>query len=147
MPYRYRTQSEHDLVVRESARTYGEQEKKGYKVTTNPDGEKNFYVGTEQNQKFPDIVVWEPSSPQSTGGNVLIIEEVETDESVTEDHATQWKEYGDLGISVFRLIVPKTRASTAKSIVDTKKIRVSEIWSYVMHNGSVSFEKYHVYPN
>ena len=144
---RYKTQSEHDIVVRESARTYAEQVKQGYKVSTNPGSDKNFYVGTEQEPKYPDVVVWKPRAPQATGGSVMIIEEIETEETVTEDHASQWKEYGGLGVSSFRLIVPKAKAGDAKSIVDAKKIRVSEIWSYSIWNGSVHFEKFHVYTN
>ncbi len=57
---RFRTQSEHDIVVRESARTYAEQEKKGYKISTNPGSDKNFFVGTERDPKYPDVVVWMP---------------------------------------------------------------------------------------
>lgn len=135
------TQSEHDKVVRASANTYTEADARGFKVSINPNGEKNFVMGGEGNKQYPDVCIWKPSSPGSNSGDVSIIEEIETEESVTENEAEQWKDYASLGIQMFRLIVPKSKVSTAKQIVEKKKISVTEIWSYTITNGTISFSK------
>lgn len=98
-------------------------------------------MGGEDNKQYPDVCVWKPSFPGSNSGDVSVIEEIETEESVTDNEAEQWKDYASLGIQMFRLIVPKSKVSTAKQIVEKKKIAVTEIWSYTITNGTVSFSK------
>src|SRR2546427_12966390 len=98
-------QSEHDAVVSASARTYSGWANKGFKVSVNPNGQKNQFVGTSGSRLYPDVVVWEPHSSGSSSGKAHIIEEIETDDSVNEQEAAQWAEYGSLGISTFNLVV------------------------------------------
>ena len=135
------TQSEHDRVVRASANTYTDAGAKGFKISINPNGEKNFEIGSDSNNQYPDVCVWKPNSPGSNSGTVKVIEEIETEESVNETEAEQWKNYASLGIETFRLIVPKSKILTAKQIVEKKKIAVTEIWHYTISNGSISFSK------
>lgn len=141
------TQSEHDLVVQRSATTYEDSIRTGHKISINPDGQKNQRIGGEGNEKYPDVVVWMPSSPGSSSGTAKIIEEIETEESVNENEATQWKEYAGLGIPIFRLIVPKSKAAEAKAIVEKKKIGVSDIWIYTITSNDVHFQEYHAFSN
>ena len=142
MAKRKTSQSEHDKVVNASASTYPDLEKKGYKISVNPNGEKNLGLGPDNNKQYPDVIVGKPESPGSGSGTAEIIEEIETEESVSDDEAEQWKDYADLGIKTFRLIVPKSKASDAKKIVEKNKIAVNEIWYYTLANGSVNFTKY-----
>lgn len=135
------SQSEHDTVVRESAKTYSDMVSKGCKVAINPDGEKNQRVGPESNPRYPDIIVWRPENPYSSSGKAEVIEEVETADSVTEEEAKQWKDYGSLGIK-FILTVPKGYAKEAARIVDAKSANVTEIWHYYSENGGIKFQKY-----
>lgn len=137
----YLRQSEHDRVVLGSSKTYGEMESRGSKVSINPNGEKNRYVGGESNPRYPDVIVWKPNFPGSSSGTAEIIEEVETADSMTRSESKQWKDYGSLGIK-FILTVPKGYASIAADIVDSEKINVSEIWYYYSINGNIKFDKY-----
>jgi len=140
MATRRLTQSVHDLVVAASAGTYSEMEKQGNKVSTNPNGQKNQRVGDDS---YPDVIVWQPDIAKPTSGKAIVIEEIETEDSVTEAESKQWKEFGEIGISVFRLIVPLLKAPEALRIVQSKKINVSEIWSYeVKDDGRVTFNKF-----
>lgn len=137
----YSNQSEHDKIVYASSRTYSEMETKGYKVSVNPNGEKNFYVGGKSNPRYPDVLVWMPDQPGSNSGKVAAIEEIETADSVTKTESGQWKDYASLSMT-FRLIVPKGYAKDVAGIVDSEKINVSEIWYYYSENGNIKFDKY-----
>lgn len=135
----YRTslvQLDHDDAVRASARTYGEMEKKGYKVGINPDGEKNVSV----NSHYPDVVVWKPDAIGLGKGKTEIIEEIETADSVTDIEAEQWKAYGSLGVK-FLLIVPKGYESETKALASRKGANVSEFWVYYTENGTIKFAR------
>lgn len=140
MAKRKLTQSEHDVVVRASAATYSDLEKQGNKVTTNPNGQQNQKVGEDN---YPDVIVWKPSEENPNSGTAIVIEEIETEESVTESESIQWKKYAELGVSVFRLIVPLSKTQDAYTLIVTKKIKVSEIWSYeIKDDGRVTFQKH-----
>lgn len=136
------SQGEHDRVVAASAGTYWKMKQDGYVVSTNPGSEKNQYVGGNQNPQYPDVVVWKPSGPGSTSGTAVVIEEVETADSVTEEEAKQWRDYAALGIEQFRLIVPLALAQEALAIVQRLRIAVHEIWGYFSKDGSIQFQKY-----
>jgi hypothetical protein len=134
-------ESEHDMVVRASAATYGELEGKGYKVSINPGGEKNTYVGSILCPCYPDVVVWKPDSIGSTVGTATIIEEIETAGSVNEVEAEQWLDYGKLGAK-FILIVPNGYCAEALRLVSERNINVSELWYYWFKDGNVMFNKH-----
>ncbi len=134
-------QTEHDRIVAASARTYSKLVLDGFQVAINPGGEKNRWVGPEQSPRYPDVIVWKPTSPGSTSGTAHRIEEIETDDSVTLAEAAQWRDYGALGIH-FLLVVPRGRAADAARLVDTERVNVNEIWTYSFPNGQVQFAKY-----
>lgn len=133
--------SEHDRIVSASAATYGNMVSKGYKVSINPGGEKNQFVGPEFNPRYPDVVVWMPDSFGSTKGKAAIIEEIETADSVTDSEAEQWKDYGSLGVK-FLLVVPKGYCEEALRLITKYAANVSEIWCYYYEYGSIKFGKY-----
>jgi len=82
-----------------------------FEVRTNPNGEKNWFIRDGAEQYYPDLVLLPNGATQST-----IIIEVETDESVEEDHAEeQWVPYSRLGRK-FYLLVPSTCTARAKAI-------------------------------
>jgi hypothetical protein len=132
--------SEHDVVVRASANTYSRRVAEGCKVSVNPGGEHNFYMGGKDNPRYPDVVVWRPRSPGADGGAVEIIEEIETAECVNDDEAEQWVDYGNMFSGTFFLIVPKGTERRALSIIQKKRARVSQIYTYTLSGESVSFE-------
>lgn len=139
MSYRPFTQFEHDQVVRASAETYNQLVQQGYKVAVNPGSEKNQQVGSGN---YPDVIVWKPNPPPNqTSGTAIIIEEIETEESVTQTEANQWKQFGQLSVSKFILIVPATKAREALSLVQSNGVKVSEIWSYENRGGRFFFTK------
>lgn len=133
--------SEHDRIVSASAATYGDMVSKGYKVSINPGGDKNQFVGPEFNPRYPDVVVWMPDSFGSTKGRAAIIEEIETADSVTDSEAEQWKDYGGLGIK-FLLVVPKGYCEEALRLISKYGVNVSEVWYYYYEYVNIKFVKY-----
>jgi len=96
-----------------------------WRMFTNPNGEQNMGVKKNEESAYPDVVVVD------TEKNIAImIGEVETASTVTEDEATQWKEYSSL-CSTFYLYVPENYASEAKRILDFKGIRYSGLRTYI----------------
>jgi|ERR1035441_3451737 hypothetical protein len=139
MANRFFSQPEHDQVVKASAGTYGQLIQQGYRVATNPGSEKNQQVGSGN---YPDVIVWKPNPPPNqTSGTAVIIEEIETEESVTAAEVEEWKRYGQLGVSKFILIVPVTKARDALALVQQAGAKVSEIWSYENRGGHFFFSK------
>ena len=111
------TQKEHDKLVSEIAKrrfSYND----GSITYVNPNGEKNFAV----DDQYPDIVVAMDESVQTIG-------EVETEETVTEDEAEQWKTYARLN-DYFYLYIPKSKVADAKTIIKTKKIGIRGLRSF-----------------
>lgn len=135
------SQNIHDLVIRASRDTYTELTNQGYIVSINPSQEKNQYVGTSK-KYYPDLIVWRPNSIGSNTGTAIIIEEVETEDSVNQVEAAQWKEYANLKISQFRLIVPVQSSATALQLITAMHIGVTEIWNYSFNGDKVYFNKY-----
>ncbi len=133
---------DHDAVVRTSATTYAELEQQGYVVSTNLTGATRRMVGRPENPYYPDLIVWKPSTPSSSTGTVYIIEEIETEESVSYDAGQKWKAYGELGINKFILIVPLTKVQLALRIVKELNCNISEIWYYDVSSGVIVFNKY-----
>ena len=134
-------QSEHDAVVLASARTYSGWTNKGFKVSVNPNGQKNQFVGKSESPLYPDVVVWEPHSSGSASGKAHIIEEIETEDSVTEQEAGQWADYGSLGVATFNLVVPARCRDDALEIIRRNKIRgITRVQAYYARNGRIEFE-------
>lgn len=134
-------QSEHDAVVSASARTYSGWTNKGCKVSVNPNGQKNQYVGKSESPLYPDVVIWQPQSSGSCSGRAHIIEEIETEDSVTDQEAGQWADYGALGVATFNLVVPARCKDDALEIIRRKKIRgITRVQGYYARNGRIEFE-------
>lgn len=96
-----------------------------FEVHTDPSSEKNWFINDGSEKYFPDVILRPKGSSQST-----IIVEVETDESVNEEHAVdQWKPYARLGRK-FYLLVPTGSLSSAKTICQRKAISAhfGEYW-------------------
>ena len=109
-------------------------------MATNPGGSKNGFVGPPGNLRYPDIVVWRPSSPGASAGKASVIEEIETEDSVTNDEADQWADYGSLGVETFNLVVPATKKQAALEIIRRRKILgVTRIQGYYFQQGQVRF--------
>ncbi|MEM3629256.1 MAG: hypothetical protein QXE06_07815 [Candidatus Bathyarchaeia archaeon] len=100
-------QDEHDNVVEYLATIYRNQYPKVY---TNPDGQKNTNIKGHEDV-YPDILVADEQ-------NILIfIEEVETEDTVTEEHAKeQWIPYSKVR-TTFYLRVPFGSQNTARNIL------------------------------
>jgi hypothetical protein len=137
MANRIYTQSEHDAVVQASAETYNQLIQQGYRVTTNPGSERNQQVGSGN---YPDIVVWKPDPLNPTKGTAVIIEEIETQDTVTSQEAAQWKKYGNLSVK-FILLVPAAKSREAFALVQMEAVKVAEIWSYEERAGRYLFNK------
>lgn len=132
MAKRYASQKEHDTVIMAAAAAYEHWKMAGFKVSVNPDGQQNHNVG---GGNFPDVVVWKPDGDF---GRTIIIEEVETAETVTDKEANEWARYARFGAH-FYLIVPKDRVEAAKDIVKRKKIEVDHFEAYWFEGDQVKF--------
>lgn len=88
-----------------------------FEVRTNPGSEKDWFINEGSEKFFPDVILLPKSSNRST-----IIIEVETDESVNEDHALeQWVPYSNLGRK-FYLLVPSGSLDETKAICRRRRI-------------------------
>ena len=129
MKKRKYSQKEHDQVIFASLKTYEKYWKQGYIISINP-GEKLCHdIGGGH---FPDLVVWSSlSSNESIFNNksTLIIEEVETEETINEVEAKQWESYAKYDATFF-LIVPRNSLEKTKEIVKNREINVSMIQYY-----------------
>ena len=117
MAVRKRTeQTEHDLVVEASASTF---RKQGGSASTNPGSEKN----TEVAGLYPDVVA-------AKRDGTIVIEEIETASSVTQDECeNQWKPYCTLGYT-FNLIVPKNSEGLAQRLIRIRNY--SSIYRHIL---------------
>jgi len=133
MAIRHGSQKEHDLVIDASAKTYEQYEEKGYVVSINPTGQQNREVFPGL---YPDLVVWLPDGKL---GRTVIIEEIETEDSVTERESQEWARFSKLRIKFF-LVVPKDSATKAAEIIKRRNIRVDRLQCYFLDNyGQVKF--------
>jgi hypothetical protein len=138
----YRELEDHDSVVRASVGSYSTLRSQGFEVTINPGSDKNRYVGGDDNPRYPDVIVWKPEYPGATRGTAIIIEEIETENSVSYTEGEQWKDFGALGIK-FLLSVPRGKEYAAKQIIDYMGVRVDELWTYTFNTttGKYDFQK------
>ena len=115
------TQGLHDWVIKKTIeKQYGDLKKKGRKIYTNPNNEKNYDV----KGLYPDIVVYSPKTEK-----VTMIDEIET--VVGEIEKNQWEDYAKLKVPNFCVTVPKSEVSNAKKIIKDNKIAIDSLWSYV----------------
>jgi len=117
-------QTEHDLVVEASADTF---RKTGGSASTNPRNEKNAEVAG----LYPDVV-----AKQENG--MIVVEEIETEDSVTQDECeNQWKPYSELGYQ-FNLIVPKDSLNLAQKFIRKAQLKVI-LQGYTIRGNNVTF--------
>lgn len=98
----------HDKVVKAVANTY--ERRKGVLVYINPGEEKNFAVLSNDKEFYPDVVITDEEE-----NRLLIIEEIETDDSVNEDEKSQWIKYASFGTK-FNLVVPKNKLTETRML-------------------------------
>lgn len=80
---------------------------------------------------YPDIIVMDEKN------NVLFIEEVETEGSVTKrERNEQWIRFSELGYP-FHLIVPKSKIVKAKKLVEG--LTINKLYYYILIKMDVSF--------
>ncbi len=127
MAVRHTTQEEHDSVIQASAETYNDYREEGFGVSINLHQRQCHDIG---GGIFPDLVVWLPGGEY---GKTIIIEEVETSESITKREAQQWKRYSKLGFT-FYLIVPEDYVTKAQELIDEEGISVSALEYYHLGN-------------
>lgn len=139
MKIRKYSQNEHDRVIFASLKTYEKYWKKGYIVSINPGNKLCHDVGGGH---FPDLVVWSSNGyVDGTFGtkNTIIVEEVETSETIDNIKANQWEYYSKIGVTFF-LIVPRNCYEKAKRIVAEKGINITMIQYYFFDaKGDIKF--------
>lgn len=105
-----------------------------YDVYTNPDGEKNAYVGAESNPLYADIIVLEKGYGRRTA---IAIGEIETADTINENEADQWAEYTATKIP-FYLYVPAGQAQATINVLNKKGIKISGLRTYkYLVNGEI----------
>ena len=110
--------TEHDNVVRASAASYTPDKlnQLGLKIDTNIDA-KNRFVGDAATPLYPDIVVWQPAFPTSTNGKAVLIEKIETKNSI-EKNWFEWSKFANIGV-IFTLIFPPSETDNVKGKLNT----------------------------
>jgi hypothetical protein len=103
-------QNDHDWIVQTAAARLDATK---YSVYINPGAQKNTAVGGE----YPDIIV----TPRGSNAVQFIIE-VETEGSVNDSEAEQWKSYSKLG-ATFYILVPYPSLQAARTICLRQGIR------------------------
>jgi hypothetical protein len=91
----------HDWVIEKLKEKYSRLYKE---VHINPGEEKNF----EFKGYYPDVVF-------VNYGQIVLIAEVETEESINEEEAKEWKGLSNLGVQLV-LLVPKEMQNAAREI-------------------------------
>lgn len=97
----------HDWIIEKIKEKYSRLYKE---VHTNPGKEKRF----EFKGHYPDVVF-------INYGQVVLIAEVETQETINEEEAEEWKELSNLGVQLV-LVVPKDMRNAAREVCWKKGI-------------------------
>jgi hypothetical protein len=118
-------QTEHEQIVAARAKQLGV----FYRVLSDPDIIRNTY----SHDMYPDIIVIDRKN------NVVFIEEVETESSVTESERNhQWESYSEFGYP-FNLIVPKSEEMKAKQLI--KNLNVHKLYYYELTSFGIKFRQ------
>jgi hypothetical protein len=118
----------HDWLIDKLANTngFGQFAKEnGFEIAKNPTGQQNRGVKLNSNEMWPDVVVFDPKT-----NYVKRLGEVETEETVTIDHAKgHWDLYGKAASGDLVLAIPNGSVDAAKEII--QQLQVScRIWTY-----------------
>ncbi len=136
MPYIGSRQQEeksfHDQAVADIAEVkfpFPTEDKPNWKTYLN-EPDQTMGISMNGSQIYPDIVV------ENTQKNtVALIGEVETESSVNQDEASQWKEYSEAGTLL--LYVPKGTEHTAKSLISKNQIDVYGLRTFHYQNQKI----------
>jgi hypothetical protein len=118
-------QTEHEQVIAARSKQLG----MFYRVLADPDVIRNTY----SHDVYPDIIVIDRKN------NVLFIEEVETEGSVTENERyNQWASYSKF-IYPFNLIVPRSQELKAKKLI--KGLNIHKLYYYELTSIGIKFRQ------
>ena len=118
-------QTEHEQVI--AAR--GKQLGVFYRVLADPDVIRNTY----SHGVYPDIIVIDRKN------NVVFIEEVESESSVTEgERNNRWMSYTALGYP-FNLIIPRSQELKAKKLI--KGLNIHKLYYYDLTSFGIKFRQ------
>jgi hypothetical protein len=126
-------QMEHDSVIADRAGLW-EGDNRCSKTWTNPDGEQNASYELNGKKLYPDIIV----KLEDQNGIKIVLEEVETADSVNQSEVQQWKDYAVLKKGFFNLLVPADEITEAKKLA--KGLAVSLV-GYSKTAGGYTFTK------
>lgn len=126
----------HKLLVGQSYETYLQLRSQGLEVTPNPLVSEKRYVGGN-NKLYPDIVVWRPNSPGSQEGTAVMIEQIETSNSINRN-VERWRELASTGIN-FTLVVPLTNLDEVRNLLSTNNISVNKLQTYEYNQATNRF--------
>ena len=117
--------TEHEQIVAARAKQLGV----FYRVLADPDVIRNAHLYG----LYPDIIVVDRKN------NVVFVEEVETESSVTESERNhQWASYSGLGYP-FNLIVPKPLESEARQLI--KDLNIHKLYYYELTSFGIKFRQ------
>jgi hypothetical protein len=129
MAYRYDNRS-HDWVLEKTVQEFYSSD--GKIVHKNPNQQKNADI----DGFYPDIIVCDKN------GNVKTIDEIETEESITDSETEQWKNFSRLDVGHFSLTVPEEKVNELLQLLAKHSISVSSVWAYTIGlNNAISFTK------
>ena len=118
-------QTEHEQVVTARAEQLG----MFYRVLADPDIIRSSHIYGF----YPDIIVIDKKN------NVLFIEEVETESSVTEKKRDEhWVHYSELGYP-FNLIVPRSQELKARQLI--KGLNIRKLYYYILTKVGIKFRQ------
>ena len=118
-------QTEHEQIVAARAKQLG----MFYRVLADPDVIRSTY----SHGIYPDIIVIDRKN------NVVFIEEVESESSVTENERNnQWVSYSRLGYP-FNLVVPKSKELKAKNLITG--LNIHKLYYYKLTTHGIKFRQ------
>lgn len=126
----------HDPVVRASASTYNLNElaRLGLKMDLNLTSQKNRFVGDPP--IYPEIVIWRPDYQGANTGQAVIVEAIETNNTINNPGAVdKWRRLAALGIT-FNLIVPIASQAQIRQILNSQAITnvTLQVYNYDQNN-------------
>lgn len=117
------TQGQHDTAIAALADHWADRSK--YNITTNPDGQKNRWVGGQD--CYPDLIAWSNQNGRDTAHWIV---EVETADSVNENEArSQWADYARTGVPL-SLAVPSGSGAEAWAIASRLGIAINKVFEF-----------------
>lgn len=139
-------QGRHDAVVEASAAKWGDLSDKGLVVTVNPGDEQRMFAGPHWSPRYPDVVIWQPEGPGADHGTPIILEEVETASTVTDEEAEQWRDFGELYAHRFNLVVPKDLADEAVRLAEEHGVILTEVIAWSVEGERCRFQSVETFP-